>query len=154
MTFKNNKEYRQAVVQKECDDLIEDLEEQKHFRAEVQSKKVAWNAFPTSSIASINTHVDNTLRNYAYYNNKTGSAALNYFFRTAGKEAIEKIEKDYPQRPMYADWRAYRWHLHYNDLTKSQKKKDSIVKVNFNATYGRNKPCYDCSIWPNEKIGS
>lgn len=150
--FKNNKAYRQAVVQKECDDVVHDINEHKHFRAEVKSKKVAWNEFPNSVIASLDAHIDNTLRNFAYHNNITGSSALNCFFKTVVPGVIEKIKKIYPQRPMYSDWRAYRWHLKNNKLTKSQKKKDTIVKMDFNRTYGRNKPYYDCSIWPNEKI--
>ena len=152
MNFRSNKEKRHNELQEECDELVYDLEEHKHFRAQVQSKKVAWNAFPKTTLTSFSSYVDNVLRNFAYYSNIRGSNALDYFFKSVGRKILKKIEKEYPQRPMYADWRAYRWYLKHNKLTKKQKQKDEDVKVSFNATYGRNSPLYDCSIWPEERI--
>lgn len=149
---KNSKDVRQAQAQKECDYLIQDIDEHKHFKAQVQSKKIAWNKKPTSEIVGIDAEIDNTLRNYGYHENISGSRVLNQLLKTKLQPFIEVLKDEYPQRPFDADWRAYRWHIHNKKLTKTQKKNDIVTKVKFNATYGRNNPCYDCAIWPEEKL--
>ena len=154
----DNKKTRQAKVQKKCDKLVKKQRESDHFKAEVQSKKVAWNVIPKTSIVSIDDDIDNILRNYAYHNNIAGSSVLNHLLKNVLGWLIEAFDDIFPQRPKDADWRAYRWYFHeklmpkVSKLTKAQKKKDEAIKVKLNATYGRNKPCDDCSIWPEERI--
>ena len=146
----NYRKLKKQMVQEACDEVVHEIEEQKDWRPSVQCKKIAWKAFPKSVMTSISTRIDNTMRNFAYHVGVSQSSALDHFFETIASWVIAEMDKLYPQRPKYNDWRAYRWHCRFNKLTKSEKRKDEKIKRAFNRTYGRNKPFYNDHLLPGE----
>lgn len=156
---RDGKAERQAKLQKKCDKKVVALNEHKHFRAKVHSKKIAWNEFPKTVITSIDAGIDNAIRNWAYHTGKPNSNLMRLFLENFGKEALAKIEK-YKQRPADTDWRAYRWYLHTKVLPMRGKKRpskkliklDKKIKEEFNLFYRFNSPFVDSSIWPEEMI--
>ena len=162
MTKLGSKAERQAKLQKKCDKKVVALNEHKHFRPKVHSKKIAWNEFPKTVVTSIDAGIDNAIRNWAYHTGRPNSNIMKLFFEEFGKETLEELA-DYPQRKPSADWRAYRWYLHTKLLPKRGKRGkkrppkklvelDKIIKEEFNKVYRFNSPFVDSSIWPEEMI--
>ena len=149
-TKNNNKEKQKEFVMTHnddttnariaCQEALEDIRQDEDFRAEIQNRRIQWNAKPKTTIVRIPSEVDNVLRNFAYDEDVSASSALTHFFNTVGKSLLNKLEKRHSQRDQYHDWKAYRYHIQNHKLTRQEKKVDKKVRKHFERTYVRNRP--------------
>lgn len=132
---------RGAKVAKECQKKIVDMEEQDHFRANVQYRHIRWEHLPTHAVTAVPDEVDNVFRNYAYKVKASPSSGFIKFFSTKeGKKFLKDMKKKYPQRPASTDWKAWRRAVQHNELTPKEKKIDKWARKIFDDAYVKNKP--------------